>query len=684
LDHVKPYAHLTGLRRFLAKLRWKLDRKKRWLAALRREAFAEHEAIRREIGLIRLHAEERIAALEIRLRAAESGARLAGECAQRLGLVETLLTDALAPEPAAPTEPRPDAPEVSIVMPVLDRAGVVAEAIESVMAQSHRDWELLLVDDGSNDDLAGAVARYLSDPRIRLLRQARLGAAAARNAALRGARGTFIAYLDSDNIWAPDFLARAIAALRAEPEIDLVYGVLSTSAHRLNEAAFLFRPFDRDSLEQGNYIDINVVVHRAGLARRLGGFDESLDRLCDWDLILRYTVERSALAIPVLGARYRVLDSQRISDTAPFWPNAVAIHDKLYPPPALRRPLRVLYVVWHYPQLSETYIETEIRQLRQWGAQIEVWRSEDVASPYPTHTTVHSGSLREAVAAAQPDLIHVHWLSFALGQSEALAAVGLPVTLRLHGFDVTADALRAFLDHPWARGVYAFPGQIGLLNAPDGRIRPLPAAFDTKLFRPCKAKDRRLIVRMGSALKSKDIVFFFDLARRLPEFRFVYAGITCKFAEAYAEEIRVLHQRTNSPVEVRFDVPRDEVAALMGRAGIHVHTACPAGAPHATPLGQPVSIAEGMATGAYTLARNAPEFRDYIGCAGAFYDDLDDAERLVRATLDWSDEDWRAVQSRAIERAFSRHADSMVYRTLYEDWSGIVDETRSVTPPNCR
>ncbi len=686
---------LPGVRRLVARIKWKLDRKKRWVANLRREAAVEHEATRArleaELDSIRRQANERIAMLESEIRSHERRLPIAtanvsaefGRHMEMIGLLERVLTESIAPIPAAPTAP--DSPEVSVVMPVYNRAGFVAEAIDSVIMQSHGDWELLIVDDGSEDDLAVVVTPYLRDPRIRFLRRPHHGAAAARNAALRQARGAFVAYLDSDNLWAPHFLSQATAALRGDPDIDLVYGVLSSAAHNLGERVFLFRAFDRQALSESNYVDLNVVMHRAGLFQRFGGFDESLDRLVDWDLVLRYTEERPARGIPVLAARYRVIDSRRISDTAPFWPNATAIRDKHYPPARLRRPLRVLYVVWHYPQLSETYIETEIRRLRRWGVHIEVWRAGEVASPYPTDTPIHSGSLDEAVRAVRPDLIQVHWLGFALQQADTLAALGVPITLRMHGFDVTPDAFFAILDKPWIRGVYAFPAQIALLSAHDERAKAVPAAFDSTLFRPGPHKDRRLVVRIGSALKSKDIGFFFDLAKRLPEFRFVYCGVTCKLVEAYAEEVRTLREQTNAPVEVRFDVPREEIAALMGRTGIHLHTACPPGAPHATPLGMPVSIAEGMATGAYTLARNTPEFRDYLDGAGAVYNDLDEAERLIRATLDWSDKDWRAAQRRSVERAFAQFADSMVYRTIFEDWTRIADEAReSVIPANCR
>jgi glycosyltransferase involved in cell wall biosynthesis len=495
---------VSGVRRLIARVKWKLDRKKRWVADLRREAAAEHALTRSrfdaELDSVRREADEKRAKLEGDLAALQTRLDLALDRLQQeriaqerkthaqIGLVETLLADSIIPPPDAEPTRVGESPEVSIVMPVYNRARYTPQAIDSVLRQSHVDWELLIVDDGSEDDLADAIAPYLSDSRIRLLREPHRGSAAARNAALREVRGAVVAYLDSDNLWAPNFLMRATEALRRDPGVDLVYGVLASAHHGLGDHILLFRPFDREALIEANYIDINVMVHRASLVQRLGGFDEALDRLLDWDLLLRYSEARPAQGIPALAARYRVVDSQRITDNAPLWPNQIGIRAKHYPPARLKGPLRVLYAVWHYPQLSETYIETELRCLRRWGVHVEVWRTEGVASPYPTDIPIHSGALEDAVKAARPDLIHVHWAGFALQQAEALAKTGLPVTLRMHGFDVTADSFRALLENQWLRGVYAFPAQLALLRAPDARVRAVPAAFDTALFRPGRTR----------------------------------------------------------------------------------------------------------------------------------------------------------------------------------------------------
>jgi glycosyltransferase involved in cell wall biosynthesis len=123
-----------------------------------------------------------------------------------------------------------DSPEglVSVVMPMHDAERYLVEAIESVRAQHHPRWELLLVDDGSRDS-SGAIARRYADAepeRIRLLRHPdgrSHGASASRNLGLREARGEFIAFLDADDVWLPENLAEQVPRLQAEPEVGVLY-----------------------------------------------------------------------------------------------------------------------------------------------------------------------------------------------------------------------------------------------------------------------------------------------------------------------------------------------------------------------------------------------------------------------------------------------------------------------------
>ncbi len=594
---------------------------------------------------------------------------------ERSYLLEQLLAGTAAARPpgaARAVQCLPD-PAVAVILPTYNRASVLGEAVASVQAQRFRNWELIIVDDGSTDDTESVVAPLLADRRIRYVRQARANGSIARNRGIAESGAPLIAYLDSDNLWYPDFLSRAVDCLATEPQVDFVYGALVTSDHGLRQRCILWVPFDRDLLLAGNFIDTNVMVHRRDLLARLGGWDTALERMVDWDIALRFTAEKPARPLAVLAAQYRQFDDQSITLAIPRWPAEVTIRSKWFPPavPAMRP--RVLYVVWHYPQLSETYAETELACMRRWGVHAEVWRTSAGASLYPTDVTIHRGSLAAAIEAARPDLIHVHWLGFANMRRDELAAAGLPVTVRAHGFDTTRDSLVAWLANDCAAAVYAFPGQIARCGIEDGRLKPTPVAFDTRLFKSRLDKDRRLVVRTSSALPSKDLECFFQAAKMLPEYRFVLAAVTCQGAEAYADELRATHQRMATPAELLFDVSRDAVAELVSRAGIYVHTMHRSGHAAATPVGEPTSIAEAMATGCHCLVRDVPDLVAMLRHSGAAYGDLDELVELIRVTEAWSDAEWYEAWQRGVEQAYQHHADVMVYRAMFNDWMALAE-----------
>ena len=116
-----------------------------------------------------------------------------------------------------------EAPTFSVIVPLRDAAPFVAEAIASVQAQTAADWELIVVDDGSEDGGAGVVAR-VREPRLRLLRQENAGALAARRAGLAVARGDLVVFLDADDRLRPDALARFRAALAGRSDVAVAYG----------------------------------------------------------------------------------------------------------------------------------------------------------------------------------------------------------------------------------------------------------------------------------------------------------------------------------------------------------------------------------------------------------------------------------------------------------------------------
>lgn len=209
-----------------------------------------------------------------------------------------------------------DRPLVSIILPTRDRAALLPTAIASIQAQTYDHWELLIVDDGSRDATPSIVAGHLNDPRVRLLKTGGKGVAAARNAAMAQAKGQLFAYLDSDNSWHAEFLEISASHL-LERNLDLVYSALE--ANDGWRTRYVGADFDYTDLSHRNFIDINVMLHRRELYDRRGGCDETLKRMSDWDLVLRYAKESRVGYAPFIGCAYdgRLTRADRITVSEP-------------------------------------------------------------------------------------------------------------------------------------------------------------------------------------------------------------------------------------------------------------------------------------------------------------------------------------------------------------------------------
>ncbi|MDB5505725.1 MAG: hypothetical protein JWR75_363 [Devosia sp.] len=197
-------------------------------------------------------------------------------------------------------------PLVSIIMPTFNRGFLIAEAIQSILDQSWTNWELIVCDDGSTDKTE-IVVQSFSDPRIRYLRLEKSNGAVARNFGLKFAHGSYLAFLDSDNIWHPLFLEISLSRL-IKTRAGLVYsGYIDTdtTGARVSSATLKLVPFDYQGLLRRNFIDLNSIVLDRGLYDVVGGFDESLQRVQDWDLVLRYTRLVQAQSIPLYTTLYR-------------------------------------------------------------------------------------------------------------------------------------------------------------------------------------------------------------------------------------------------------------------------------------------------------------------------------------------------------------------------------------------
>lgn len=192
--------------------------------------------------------------------------------------------------------------EVSVVIPTRDRRHLLRSAIRSVLAQQDVTIEVVVVDDGSSDGTEAMVAA-LGEPRIRLVRDpSPLGESAARNRGIDEAGAPWIAFLDDDDLWAPDKLAMQLAVLRetgrgwayggdviVDRELNVLYGSPPPPPALVAERLVRY-----NSIPSGAS---NVVVS-ATLLAGVGPFDPSLRRTADWDMWLRLLRVGSPAAVP--------------------------------------------------------------------------------------------------------------------------------------------------------------------------------------------------------------------------------------------------------------------------------------------------------------------------------------------------------------------------------------------------
>ena len=197
-------------------------------------------------------------------------------------------------------------PLVSIVMPTYDRLRFLPATVESIFAQTFRDWELIVADDGSSAPAAEYLRSLERREGVRVLWRKHTGnAGKMRNAALEHARAPFVAFIDSDDLWEPTKLETQLAALRAEPDCGWSYSAFllidEQGAPLPSERSRRWTPhhghvFDETVRGAISIRSPSVVVARTELVRDVGAFDETIDCAEDYDLWTRLA-RRSAICV---------------------------------------------------------------------------------------------------------------------------------------------------------------------------------------------------------------------------------------------------------------------------------------------------------------------------------------------------------------------------------------------------
>ena len=232
-----------------------------------------------------------------------------------------------------------ETPACSVVIPAYNAAATVAAAIRSALSQTRSDLEVIVIDDGSSDATAH-IAREAGDPRVRVHTQPNRGLPAARNAGIRESRGAYVAFLDSDDLWLPSYIALALEALDQRSEAGFAYTDAYTfepvSGRVYRDTAMhssqppVPPPPDAPGflleLLKRNFVYVSTVVRRAVLDE-VGGFDESRTAVEDYDLWLRIvTAGHSAAWVPGRQALYRMHRGQMSSHLMTMYENVAAVY----------------------------------------------------------------------------------------------------------------------------------------------------------------------------------------------------------------------------------------------------------------------------------------------------------------------------------------------------------------------
>lgn len=226
-------------------------------------------------------------------------------------------------------------PAISVIIPAYNAARTVGATVDSVLAQTFTDFELIVVDDGSTDETADVVATR-SDARLDLVRTENRGVSAARNRGLARATGAYVAFLDADDAWDPAKLERQLGALTQTPKAGLCF----TSAQIVDDRgrptgvdmAVECADFTSALLLEGNIVagGGSSVLARTQLVRDAGGFDPALSQCADWDMWLRLSLQTKFVPIREALTLYRRALGSMSSNSALLERDTFAMLDKFY------------------------------------------------------------------------------------------------------------------------------------------------------------------------------------------------------------------------------------------------------------------------------------------------------------------------------------------------------------------
>ncbi len=192
------------------------------------------------------------------------------------------------------------APSVSVIIPTYNSAEFLSDAIDSALAQTYGDMEIIVINDGSTDDTRDVLEKYAGH--IIYLEQKNGGPAKARNKGIGFAKGEYIAFLDADDIWLPSKLEEQMSTLASHPDAALVYSRMINFDQAFEKPSFLwpktvYSGHIFDELLVEDCILLSSVVVKASVLREVSGFDEGLLTAEDWNFYLKVAKRHEIVGI---------------------------------------------------------------------------------------------------------------------------------------------------------------------------------------------------------------------------------------------------------------------------------------------------------------------------------------------------------------------------------------------------
>ncbi len=202
---------------------------------------------------------------------------------------------------------------VSVIIPTYNAPRFLVEAVESVLAQTYADYELIVIDDGSGPETRKALEPFMD--RIKYIYQDNAGIAGARNRGIDEARGEYIAFLDHDDLWLPEKLEKQMARAAERPKAGVIYCDYVNFLDIPGEKKELGDPFAKKKKPEGNvlaalfesnFINTLVMLFKRECFDRVGRFDPDFRLIIEYEMVLRVAGEYDFARVPEVLARYRV------------------------------------------------------------------------------------------------------------------------------------------------------------------------------------------------------------------------------------------------------------------------------------------------------------------------------------------------------------------------------------------